>query len=98
VVNPTPPIPTPVIGSLSPAAVQVGSGAFTLTVNGSGFGANSVVLWNGTTLATTLVSSSQLTAPIPASLVASAGTATVTVKTGGAVSTGSIFTISVLKP
>ena len=37
------------ITSLSPASVSAGSAAFSLTINGSGFVANMVVQWNGTT-------------------------------------------------
>ena len=36
--------------------------ALTLTVNGSGFGSNAVVQWNGSPLQTTIVNASQLTA------------------------------------
>jgi Protein of unknown function (DUF1800) len=52
--------PTPVLSSVSPSPVPLG--AFTLTVNGSGFVSGARVLWNGTPLATTFVSSARLTA------------------------------------
>jgi hypothetical protein len=39
-------------------------------VNGTGFISGSAVNWNGTALSTTFVSSSQLTATIPASDIA----------------------------
>jgi hypothetical protein len=72
--------PTPQINPpLQPASTAPGSAAFTLTVNGSGFFNVSVVLWNKTPLSTTFVSSTQLTAQVPASDVAAAGTALVTV-------------------
>ena len=73
------PSPVPGLSSLSPASTIVGGGAFTLTVNGSGFVSSSVVRWNGANRTTTFVSSSQLQAAIAASDVASVGTATVTV-------------------
>ena len=77
-------VPAPQITSLSPDQAVAGGAEFTLTVNGSGFidgtgSDRSVVHWNGSPRATTFVSSTQLTATIPASDVATAGTANVTV-------------------
>src|SRR6202789_1529660 len=54
--------------SLSPSTVQAGV-AFTLTVNGSGFDAGSVVIFNGNAVPTTFVSTTQLTASISASAI-----------------------------
>lgn len=73
----------PVIMQLSPNNAAAGSGAFTLTVNGSSFGGNAVVNWNGAVQPTKFVSANQLTAAIPASAVASSGTANVTVTNPG---------------
>jgi hypothetical protein len=72
------PPPTPQITSLSPFAAKQNSGAFTLTVNGSGFVSSSVVEWNGTPRPTTFVDASHLTAAITAADLASSGTASVT--------------------
>jgi hypothetical protein len=55
-----------VITTLSPSATSAGSGAFTLTVNGTNFVNTSVVQWNGSARVTTFVSSTQLTATITA--------------------------------
>jgi hypothetical protein len=88
--------PAPVIGSLSPAFTQAGNAAFTLTVNGSGFTANSTIYWNTTALATTYVSASQLTAPVTAAEIANTGTSAITVQTptpGGGTSKASDFEI-----
>jgi uncharacterized repeat protein (TIGR01451 family) len=71
--------PTPAITSLSPASVVAGSGAFTLTVNGSGFISTSVVNLNGSPRVTTYVSSTQLTAAILSTDVAAAGLPAITV-------------------
>jgi hypothetical protein len=71
--------PVPTISGLSPSSQTRGGAAFTLTVNGSGFVAGSVVRWNGLNRTTTFVSSTQLTAAIPAANIASAGTAQVKV-------------------
>ena len=64
--------------SLSPSTVQAGI-AFTLTVNGSGFDAGSVVIFNGNAVPTTFVSATQLTASISASAIAQADPYTVVV-------------------
>jgi hypothetical protein len=50
----------------------------TLTVNGAGFVFGSVVQWNGTAFATTLVSGWQVTVSVPAEDIATAGTASIT--------------------
>lgn len=93
--------PAPATSSLNPSSVTAGNVQFTLTVNGSNFVNGSVVRWNGTDLTTTFVSSTQLTATVPASLVTTAGTASVTVFTatpGGGTSSSLSFTISAAGP
>lgn len=78
---------TPYLASITPSEVPAGSGAFALTVLGSGFGADSVVTWNGSPLATYYVnSSSSLTASVPTSLLTSVGHFGVTVTSGGGTS------------
>jgi subtilisin family serine protease len=87
----------PAIGSLSPARASAGSGAFTLTVNGTGFVTTSEVRWNGLARATTFVSSTQLRASIAGGDVATPGTADVTVFSpapGGGTSAPLAFTIA----
>lgn len=87
--------PPPVISSLSPASAIAGGAAFTLTVNGTGFVSGDTVNWGGTALTATFVSATQLTAAIPASLITTAGSASVTVVSPGSVtSNASTFTIS----
>ncbi|MGH9849044.1 MAG: beta strand repeat-containing protein, partial [Blastocatellia bacterium] len=89
--------PAPAISGLSPNAVVVGSAAFPLTVNGSGFVPGAVVNWNGSARVTAFVNSSQLTAQITAADVASIGTANITVfnpTPGGGVSNAATLTIS----
>jgi N-acetylneuraminic acid mutarotase len=75
------PNPAPAISSLSPAIASASGAAFTLTVNGTGFVANSTVNWGTTALTTTYVSSTKLTAPVSAAEIAFAGTSPVTVVT-----------------
>ncbi len=79
-VDTTPPNPVPVINPpLVPASKLEGGAAFTLTVNGTNFVAGATVNWDGFALATTFISSSQLMASVPATNIAAAGTASVTV-------------------
>jgi hypothetical protein len=89
--------PVPALTSLSPNSTTAGGPAFTLTVNGTNFITGSVVRWNGSDRATTFVSSTQLRAAIPASDIATAGTATITVfnpGAGGGTSNALVFTIT----
>ncbi len=71
----------PVLSSLSPSSKAAGSGAFTLTVNGSHFAPNSLVRWRGLPQPTTFVSSTKLTVAIPASYITTAGAVKVRVIT-----------------
>ena len=75
--------PAPVIGSLSPSTItfaEVEQGVL-LTVNGRQFVSSSVVVINGTTLSTKVVSSQQLQVTITTTLISAPGTANVTVNT-----------------
>jgi sugar lactone lactonase YvrE len=84
----------PSVSSLTPASAVLGGTAFTLTVNGTGFVAGAVAEWNGVALSTNFVSATRLTASVAATLIASAGIATVTVvNPGGAVASGVAFPI-----
>jgi hypothetical protein len=85
--------PPPQITSLAPPSATAGGSQFTLTVNGTNFVTGASVLWNGTPLQTTLISSTQLTALVSASLIATAGTAMITVSSGGQTSTAASFTV-----
>lgn len=77
--------PAPTITSISPASANSGNPNFTLTVNGSGFLNGAIVDFNNSTtfrgnaLATTFVSSTQLTAVVPASAITLPGPFTVNV-------------------
>ena len=87
--------PAPSLTTLSPNSRTAGGPAFTLTVNGSNFVSGSVVQWNGSAWTTTFVSATQLTAAIPASDIAAAGTAQVRVANpGGGTSNALTFTIT----
>jgi hypothetical protein len=79
--------PVPVLTSISPGTVPAGAAAFTLTVTGRGFAKGSTVMWSpagsitANPLTTTYVSSTQLTAAVPAVNVANSGSAAVSVVT-----------------
>ena len=69
----------PTVSSLSPSSAAAGSAGFTLTVNGTGFVSGAIVSFSGAPKATTFVNSTQVTAAILASDIASPGSANVTV-------------------
>jgi hypothetical protein len=95
------PNPVPVLTSLSPSSGLAGDAAFTLTVNGSGFIASSQVTFNGMARSTTFVSSTQLTAALSASDVASAGSYAVVVTNpspGGGTSNSLSFSVVTPNP
>ncbi len=73
------PAPTPAITSLSPSSATAGSPGFPLTISGSGFTSSSTVTFNGTALAVTGQTPTQLTATVPTVALATAISATVTV-------------------
>ena len=77
--------PKPLIGSLSPSTMdfaQVQQGAV-LTIMGSQFVSSSVVVINGQTLSTTVVSSQELQVPITTGLISGPGDLNVLVQTPG---------------
>jgi hypothetical protein len=83
-----PPNPLPTITSISPNTATAGSAAQTLTITGTNFlptsdpSGGSQVRWNTTTqtnLSVTGITATQIQATVPATLLASAVTATVTV-------------------
>lgn len=93
----TAPNPLPQLISLNPATAVEGGGPFTLTVSGTGFVSGAIVRWDGQNRATTFVSATQLTAQIPATDIAGAGSAAVTVvnpSPGGGISSALGFTIA----
>ncbi|WP_158785473.1 FG-GAP-like repeat-containing protein [Granulicella sp. L46] len=73
--NPVPFLNQPLV----PSAVSPGSSGTTLKVSGTGFVSGATVDFNGTALATTFVDREHLSAVLPATDVAAAGTASVTV-------------------
>lgn len=95
--NPVPFLDQP----LSPVSAVPGGSGFTLTLRGAGFVSGAVANWNGTALATTFVSRAELTAEVPASDIAAAGTASVTVSNpspGGGTSNVVFFPVATPVP
>src|ERR1700756_1675847 len=73
----------PTVSAISPNTALAGGAAFTLTITGTNFVANSIINFGGAAPATPFVSSTQLTAAIPAASIASSGTLTVSVTNPG---------------
>ena len=87
----------PVLDSLSPASAPVNSPAFTLTLHGSNFAAGATVQWGSTSLAPATLNSTTITVQIPANLLSTAGTVSVSVlnpPADGGASNALTFTIS----
>jgi hypothetical protein len=83
----------PTTGSLQPAVAMSGGAEFQLVVDGLNFGGDARVQWNGTALTTKVDDSKQLTATVPASLLSSAGIASITVVSRGVTSNALPFTV-----
>jgi hypothetical protein len=83
----------PNIMTLSPNMKTHGDPAFTLTVNGSGFGTDSVVFFNGAALPSTYGTGTSVTAQVSATDVMTAGMFAVYVRSGGKNSNMIDFTV-----
>jgi hypothetical protein len=95
-----PPPPAPAtLTSLAPNTATAGSPGFTLAVNGSGFVSGATVQWNAAPRTTTFVSATQVRAQIPATDVATTGTANVTVVNPNAAASNALpFTVTAAVP
>lgn len=83
----------PKITQLTPQNVIASSGAFTLTLEGSGFTSGSLVYWNTIALAPTMNSATQLTIAISAAMVANAGSVSIYVHTARGNSNTMMFNV-----
>jgi hypothetical protein len=81
---PSPEAPT--ISSLNPSTAGVGSADLTMTVNGSGFTPNSVIVWNGGDEPTTYGSASQVSTGVKPSTASGPYTVPIAVRNGDKVS------------
>jgi hypothetical protein len=84
----------PANSSLNLPYAIAGQGAFSLLVNGTGFSKSSLVEWNGSNLPTMFGDSSDLVASVSASLIATPGTARITVSDSGTTSNSLAFGIA----
>ncbi|MEK7832545.1 MAG: kelch repeat-containing protein, partial [Acidobacteriota bacterium] len=85
--------------SVSPSQITEDGPSLQITINGSGFASNSVVLFNGQPLVTTFVNSTQLRANVPSALMQNPGFATVVVQTpiaGGSTTTTAPQTFQII--
>ena len=95
----TPVQPAPSITSITPTSLTAGAAATNLTVNGASFTSSTAVQVGGSLEATTYVSSTQLTAAVPASQLASGGTLSViATDTTGSSSSGGAINLTVNNP
>ncbi|MGB6742778.1 MAG: IPT/TIG domain-containing protein, partial [Terracidiphilus sp.] len=78
----------PTVTSISPTSVAAGSGPLTLTVNGTGYTSSTTVQVGGVADQSTFVSSTQLTATVPAAQLENGGQLAV-IAVNGAASSGS---------
>jgi len=74
-----PPPPGPTLSSIVPSSAVAGASGLTVQANGTNFATSSTVQWNGSSLQTMFVSSTQLTALIPANDLAATGSAQVSI-------------------
>jgi hypothetical protein len=72
--------PPPVLSSITPRVVVIGSGAFTFFVIGLNFGSGAAVLIDGMPVSTTVINAQDLRASAPATVNAAIGTHQVTVR------------------
>lgn len=83
----------PQIMQLQPTMANAGGPAFTLTVEGSGFGTDSVVYWNMVAQTTSYDSGTQVSAQITAADIMNPGMIPVYVRSGGKNSNSMDFTV-----
>lgn len=92
--NPVPYIYQPLV----PPSAAPGGQAFTLVVSGTGFVSGAIVRWNAAPLNTAFVSSSRLTANVPAASIANPGTASITVVNPGTTAASNVIYFPVAQP
>jgi hypothetical protein len=85
----------PSITTLTPNSVPVNSVPFTMTIDGSNFGTDAVVFWNGTPQFTIFLTSKQLIANVTETDLMFAGLVPIYVRTGGLNSNTMDFNVAV---
>lgn len=90
------PPPNLSLTSAFPSIVPTGGGAYVMTALGAAFNTGSVIEWNGTPLTTTFVSTTVLQATVPATDIATPGTAAVQVNnSAGQVGVSNVANVSI---
>jgi hypothetical protein len=84
----------PVVTALEPSTAVLGSPSFTIHVHGTGFLADSVIVWNGSDEVTTVVSTTEVTTGVNMATAAVATTLPVAVRNGAVVSNALAFTFT----
>jgi Bacterial Ig-like domain (group 3)/FG-GAP-like repeat len=87
-------LPSLTLTAINPSSGILGSAATTITLTGTSFSRYATVQLNGTTIASTYVSSTKMTAVLPASFLAQVGTGLVTVTIGQVTTPGLTFTVA----
>lgn len=73
----------PAIAALTPNTSAVNSAPFTMTVQGSNFGTDAVVFWNGNVQPTTFINPSELLVTVTAADLMFTGLAHIFIRSGG---------------
>jgi len=97
--NQPPPNPTASLATISPVSLASGAPDTTVTVTGSNFVSISTINFNGTALATSFISATQMTAVIPSADLAAAASDQITVSTpapGGGISNAKTLAVVAL--
>ena len=89
-----PPSTPPALSAITPSSIKAGGAAIAVSVTGSGFVADSVIVWKGAPLSTSFINSGMIVALVPSALLASPGTSGVAVAIPGSVSAPLTFTVT----
>ena len=93
------PVPPLTLNSVFPSVIAAGGSGLTLTATGLSFAPNAVIRWNGTALTTSPVSSTELRATVPATDVATVGSASISVQNpSGTTVTSAALPVSIQNP
>ena len=88
----------PAINFISPNEISSGGPSFTITLTGSGFLSNHKIYWDYTSLDTNYVSSTELTAQVPAEFINISGLHTIQISNGLANGMANPFYVAVRNP
>ena len=84
----------PVITAVVPSTVALGAPDFTVSVTGTGFTPDSVIVWNGLDEPTTVVSDTEVTTGVNMAVWLAPATVPVAVRAGGTLSDPASFTFT----